>query len=269
MLSEMDNHLLHLALLTVGAYSLVVGAVPLTVPLYVDRSYVRSVSSVVFIIDTTHCAIGCQVRWGRRTLCRTISDGEQDGRMEVPYNLTDGQWDLLRKLVQEVRAGNLPEEFSVLWVSDSPIGIFAEYEGEHPPPVTQGALDALAHADLILSKPYFRQHGESSRQCTLLGSAYTAVDSEFDNRMPQYAESRSSHQRPLAFISHDSRDKADIALPLALMLEERNCPVWYADFSLRVGDSLRESIERGLKETRKCILLLSPNFLRLYPRTSP
>ena len=33
-------------------------------------------------------------------------------------------------------------------------------------------------------------------------------------RGPQYAESRSVHERPLAFISHDSRDKAEIALPL-------------------------------------------------------
>jgi hypothetical protein len=40
MLSEMDNLLLHLALLTVGANSLVVAAVLFTVPLYVDRSYV-------------------------------------------------------------------------------------------------------------------------------------------------------------------------------------------------------------------------------------
>ena len=181
----------------------------------------------------------------------------------MPYNLTEGQKDLLRKIVQEVRTGNLPEEFSVLWVADSPIGIFAEYEGEHPPPVTQGALDALAHSEMILSEPYFRQHGESSRKCTLLGNAFTAVDSNFDYQGPQYAaESRSIHERPLAFISHDSRDRADIAHPLALMLEERNCPVWYAEFSLRVGDSLRESIERGLKETRKCILILTPNFLK-------
>jgi hypothetical protein len=42
MLSEMDNLLLYLALLTVGAHSLVIGAVPLTVPLYVDRSSIAT-----------------------------------------------------------------------------------------------------------------------------------------------------------------------------------------------------------------------------------
>jgi hypothetical protein len=38
------------------------------------------------------------------------------------------------------------------------------------------------------------------------------------------------------------------------------CPVWFDEFSLRVGDSLRESIEKGIKECRKCILILSPHF---------
>jgi hypothetical protein len=39
------------------------------------------------------------------------------------------------------------------------------------------------------------------------------------------------------------------------------CPVWYDEYSLRVGQSLRESIDKGLSEARKCILVLSPNFL--------
>jgi hypothetical protein len=39
------------------------------------------------------------------------------------------------------------------------------------------------------------------------------------------------------------------------------CLVWYDQFSLRVGDSLRESVEAGLKECHKCILVLTPNFL--------
>ena len=100
----------------------------------------------------------------------------------MPYNLTDGQKDLLRKIVEEVRAGNLPEEFWVYWVEEVPEGVFGEYEGEHPPPVTRGALDALAASDLILSEPSYGQHQESSRRCTLLGNAYTAVDSDFGSR---------------------------------------------------------------------------------------
>jgi hypothetical protein len=50
----MDDLLPDLALLTIRAYGLVVGTVLLTVPLYVDRSYVDGSSCVVFIIDTTH-----------------------------------------------------------------------------------------------------------------------------------------------------------------------------------------------------------------------
>jgi hypothetical protein len=60
MLPKVDNLLLHLAPLTVGAYSLVVGAVLFTVPLYVDRSYVDGSLCVVFIIDTTYSTISCQ-----------------------------------------------------------------------------------------------------------------------------------------------------------------------------------------------------------------
>ena len=39
------------------------------------------------------------------------------------------------------------------------------------------------------------------------------------------------------------------------------CPVWFDEFSLRVGAKLRESIERGLKEATKCVLILTPHFL--------
>jgi hypothetical protein len=50
----MDNLLFDFALLTVGAYSLIISAVLLTVSLDVDGSYVGGDSCVVFIIDTTH-----------------------------------------------------------------------------------------------------------------------------------------------------------------------------------------------------------------------
>jgi hypothetical protein len=62
------------------------------------------------------------------------------------------------------------------------------------------------------------------------------------------------------FISHASEDKEAIALPLASALRERGFEVWYDDFTLRLGDSLRESIDRGLAASRFGVVILSPRF---------
>ncbi len=80
-------------------------------------------------------------------------------------------------------------------------------------------------------------------------------------RDKEYASKRSESEKPIAFISHDSRDKDELVRALALELIKLLCPVWYDEYSLKVGDSLRQSIEAGLKETSKCILVLSPSFL--------
>jgi TIR domain len=74
-----------------------------------------------------------------------------------------------------------------------------------------------------------------------------------------HAERRSTLETPIAFISHDSRDKA-VAHKIALGLQRLLCPVWYDEFSLKVGDNLRESIEKGLKSCRKCVVILSQSF---------
>jgi hypothetical protein len=80
-------------------------------------------------------------------------------------------------------------------------------------------------------------------------------------RGPLFAIKRSEIEKPLAFISHDSRDKDAIARPIAIGLSKLMCPVWFDEYSLKVGDRLRESIEKGIKECKNCILILSPNFL--------
>lgn len=80
-------------------------------------------------------------------------------------------------------------------------------------------------------------------------------------RGPQFAAGRARLERPLAFISHDSRDKDLIARPIAVGLASLMCPVWFDEFSLQVGDRLRESIERGLREARKCVLVITPHFI--------
>lgn len=80
-------------------------------------------------------------------------------------------------------------------------------------------------------------------------------------RDKEYVKKCSELSKPLAFISHDSKDKDSLVRELAREMSIRLCSVWYDEYSLNVGDSLRESIERGLKEARKCVLILSPNFL--------
>ncbi len=76
-----------------------------------------------------------------------------------------------------------------------------------------------------------------------------------------YLQRKMELEKPLAFICHDSRDKDKIAQPLAIKLQSFMCPVWYDEFSLKIGDSLRESVERGIHEAKYCVLILTPNFL--------
>ena len=63
------------------------------------------------------------------------------------------------------------------------------------------------------------------------------------------------------FISHDSRDKLQVAKPLSDELIKRGFKVWYDEYSLKIGDSLTESIEKGISEAKHGILILSKNFL--------
>jgi TIR domain-containing protein len=79
-------------------------------------------------------------------------------------------------------------------------------------------------------------------------------------RGPPYAAERAKLAGPKAFISYDSRD-SDIAREIALGLFRMGHPVWFAEFALRPGDRLRQTIEKGIKECKRCILVLTPNFL--------
>lgn len=85
------------------------------------------------------------------------------------------------------------------------------------------------------------------------------LDPQF--RGPIYREKRDKLQSPLAFISHDTRDKANIARPIAVNLQRNLVPVWYDEFSLPIGVKLRESIEAGIKQCKKCILIVTRHFI--------
>lgn len=62
------------------------------------------------------------------------------------------------------------------------------------------------------------------------------------------------------FISHASEDKEDFVKPLVEALQAAGYKVWYDEFTLKVGDSLRRSIDNGLKNSRYGIVVFSSAF---------
>tara|TARA_R110002095_G_scaffold212632_1_gene202106 strand:- start:7310 stop:8134 length:825 start_codon:yes stop_codon:yes gene_type:complete len=62
------------------------------------------------------------------------------------------------------------------------------------------------------------------------------------------------------FISHASEDKELFVKPLVGALQKAGYKVWYDEFTLKVGDSLRRSIDNGLINSRFGIVVFSSAF---------
>ena len=62
------------------------------------------------------------------------------------------------------------------------------------------------------------------------------------------------------FISHASEDKDEVVRPLAQALLSSGLKVWYDEFELRIGDSLRRKIDNGVARSRFGIVVLSRSF---------
>ncbi|RZK78724.1 MAG: DUF1883 domain-containing protein [Pedobacter sp.] len=64
------------------------------------------------------------------------------------------------------------------------------------------------------------------------------------------------------FISHASEDKDVLVRPLASALKSEGLTVWYDEFELKIGDSLRRKIDKGLANSKFGIVVLSKDFIR-------
>jgi len=62
------------------------------------------------------------------------------------------------------------------------------------------------------------------------------------------------------FISYSSGDRDDVVQPLAIALRQRGLTVWYDEFEMRLGDSIRRRIDHGIVKSRFGVVILSPGF---------
>jgi hypothetical protein len=60
--------------------------------------------------------------------------------------------------------------------------------------------------------------------------------------------------------THATEDKDDVVKPLACALQDLGIRVWYDEFELHLGDSLRRKTDGGLARCRFGVLVLSPWF---------
>jgi hypothetical protein len=79
--------------------------------------------------------------------------------------------------------------------------------------------------------------------------------------IPEINDLNVTNEKWDVFISHASEDKENFVKELADVLNYLGVKVWYDEFTLKVGMSLVNSIDAGLKKSRFGIVVLSKSFI--------
>ncbi len=94
------------------------------------------------------------------------------------------------------------------------------------------------------------QHTGTPPLASLVQDLATAEDAE-----------AGGHEEPYdVFISYATEDQDEVVRPLANFLQDAGLRVWYSEFQLRIGDSLRRKIDNGVANSRFGVVVLSKNF---------
>ncbi|MEM7757429.1 MAG: TIGR02391 family protein [Cyanobacteria bacterium P01_A01_bin.40] len=136
------------------------------------------------------------------------------------YNLTDRQKKIIRRIVEEVKNGNLQENFQVTgfydpgryYYTDASSGMKRVILEENQNPnidFSWGTFDALCNAELII---YSSDENSSSdtRSFVLTGEAYKAVESDFNQPDTSFIR----YITPLADVSNLDNELKTRCLPI-------------------------------------------------------
>lgn len=91
-------------------------------------------------------------------------------------------------------------------------------------------------------------------------SAKPSTLSQVRAELPPAVTSNASLEVWDVFISHASEDKVAVARPLREALEGFGVRVWFDEFQMGIGDSLRRKIDQGLARSAFGVVILSEHF---------
>jgi TIR domain len=155
----------------------------------------------------------------------------------------------IREMLLAIQQGHKPDQEAILRLRDEGLIEVAD--------VTHLQSPGREYIPTILTVKGLRLLGDGSKG----DPAFVSGPSETRQVPPAVGLGEGGRKKRWdVFISHASEDKIEIARPLAEGLRDLGYDVWYDDFSLRLGDSLRGSIDRGLAESRYGVVILSEHF---------
>ena len=155
------------------------------------------------------------------------------------YNLTETQKENLKWIVQQVRSGNLSEDFYIFHTMDGKTHVNGRESRkiEDTPYISIGSMRALDTSNLVIFKET-KEENHTELHCTLLGNAYKAVDSNFGEKV----EVNSSSYLNSAFGEPDPNYVYDLVV---LMPFEPKLKPIYDDHIKRVANELHLSVARA------------------------
>jgi TIR domain len=116
------------------------------------------------------------------------------------------------------------------------------------------------HADVFV-----RRRGPTQLILRTRGSAAFARELErrlgVDTGSIETMSTQAAPDVPRVYLAHGSEDHETLAKPLAEALMAQGIDVWFDEWEIRAGDSLRRKMEEGLANCTHFVVLLTPNSL--------
>lgn len=126
--------------------------------------------------------------------------------------------------------------------------------------------------DLVEYKSY-----RDNKRAELLGEEISEFDEKLEQEIKKIIQRMKKIQgniqlKPIlglnkeydVFISHASEDKQSFVEPLTKALKDAGIRTWYDADQIGWGESIRQSIDRGMINSRFCIVVLSTDFFKKY-----
>ena len=136
----------------------------------------------------------------------------------------------------------------------SPVRLAVPHSGHWHVAIDMNGLRGTVNASvrvLPTALPTIKHQPPLASMPSLVHNRGFGIDVDIDND-PEYD----------VFISHASEDKDEIVRPLANALVEKGVKVWYDEFEMKIGDSLRRKIDKGLANSRFGIVVISKDFIK-------